>query len=117
MKSSTTKEKIKEFFVKLFGVGNNKRISKKNYVENKKTRVLMVSSNTLLIIVRDEGLVKLFLSLSSYCDIIIGSGVNPELKGRLAREVVNFCKVGRDSNQTYVMSIIGSPEDRNLSQK
>jgi hypothetical protein len=97
-KSSSTRESIKRFLVKLFGGVSNKKISKKNFVDNKKSRILMVSSSTLLIIVRDEGLVKLFLSLSTYCDIIIGSGVNPELKGRLAKEIVNFCKLGRDSN-------------------
>lgn len=95
---SSTKESIKRFLLKLFGGVNNKKISKKNFVDSKKSRILMVSSSTLLIIVRDEGLVKLFLSLSTYCDIIIGSGINPELKGRLAKEVVNFCKLGRDSN-------------------
>jgi hypothetical protein len=70
-----------------------------------------------LIIVRDENLVRVFITLAMYCDVIIGSGVCPELKGRLSKEIVNFAKVGRDENVGYVMSIIGSPEDRNLSQK
>ena len=75
----------------------------------------MVSSKTLLIIIRDENLMRVFISLALHCDLIIGSGVSPAQKARLASEIVNFAKFGRDQNAGYVMSIIGSPEDRNLS--
>ena len=99
------------------GSGAGRKLSKNNFVENRKRRVLLIGSKTLLIIVRDENLMRVFISLAIQCDLIIGSGVSPALEGRLSSEIVNFTKVGRDQNAGYVMTVVGSPEDRNLSQK
>lgn len=110
--------RFRQFVEKLIrGGGFGRKLSKNNFVENRKRRVLLVGSKTLLIIVRDENLMRVFISLALHCELIIGSGVSPALKGRLSSEIVNFTKIGRDQNAGYVMSIIGSPEDRNLSQK
>jgi hypothetical protein len=87
---------FKALLDKLISRGTGRLLSKKNFVENRKRRVLLVGDKTLLIIVRDENLMRVFISLALYCDLIIGSGVNPALKGRLASEIVNFAKVGRD---------------------
>ena len=73
-----------------------RKLSKKNFVESRKRRILIVNKNTLTIIIRDENLMRVFISLALYCDLIIGSGVSPSQKARLASEIVNFVKVGRD---------------------
>jgi hypothetical protein len=89
--------RIRQVVEKLIRGGNvGRKLSKNNFVENRKRRVLLVGSKTLLIIVRDENLMRVFISLGLHCDLIIGSGVSPALKGRLSSEIVNFTKIGRD---------------------
>lgn len=41
----------------------------------------------------------------------------PDLKGRLSKELIKFLRIGFESNKSYVMGVIGSPEDRYLVEK
>jgi len=89
-------KKLRGFIEKITGGSMGRKLSKKNFVESRKRRILIVNKNTLTIIIRDENLMRVFISLALYCDLIIGSGVSPSQKARLASEIVNFVKVGRD---------------------
>lgn len=52
-----------------------------------------------------------------FCDLMVGSDISPELKGRLSKELVEFEKFGRDQNRRYILGIIGAPEDSYLIEK
>lgn len=80
-------------------------------------RCLVFDGASLTILLRDNNQLRMFLTLAMYCDLMIGSNVQPELKGKLGKALINFQSVGRDSNKSYVMGVIGSPEDRYLIEK
>ena len=44
---------------------------------NKQRKILMISGPSLFFIFREESLLKCFLTITTFCDIIIGSGMSP----------------------------------------
>ena len=69
------------------------------------------------LILRDNNYCRLFLSLVMYCDVVIGSTVTPEMKGRISREIVKFMRTGANDDRSYVAGVIGSAEDQHLVVK
>lgn len=80
-------------------------------------RYLMFDGASLRILMNDDNQMRMFLILATYCDLMIGSNVQPELKGKLGKQLINYQRVGRDSNNAYVLGLIGSPEDLYLIEK
>ena len=77
----------------------------------------MFDGASLRILMNDDNQMRMFLILATYCDLMIGSNVQPELKGKLGKQLINYQRVGRDSNSAYVLGLIGSPEDLYLIEK
>lgn len=52
-----------------------------------------------------------------FCDVILGTEISPEMKGRLSSELTKFQRKGKGENKGYVLGLIGSPADRHLLEK
>jgi hypothetical protein len=57
---------------------------------SKPTRALVFNGDSLLVILRNDNLIRIFITLAMYCDLMIGSSVRPDLKGRLSKELIRF---------------------------
>lgn len=45
----------------------------------------MFDGDSLRILMNDDNQMRMFLILATYCDLMIGSNVQPELKGKLGK--------------------------------
>lgn len=62
---------------------------------------MILSGNSLKYIFRDEQLLKQFLTLVTYCDLIVGSLINSQQKVDLLRHMKQFSNDG-----TFSMAVI-----------
>jgi len=63
-------------------VGKPKDSSKPvNSLLNRQTRALIFDGQALLVLLRDDNQIRMFITLAMYCDLLIGADVIPELKG------------------------------------
>ena len=71
--------------------------------------VVQVAGPTLQVILQDETLAKIFLTLCTMCSLCVGSSVSAQQKRDLTRALRAFAIQGK---QGYIMSLVKSPSDR-----
>ena len=73
------------------------------------SNVVMINGTALSFLMKDETLLKLFLTICNMSSLVIGSGIDAYQKAMLLRAINNFCKTGKHGT---TMSIVSSPADK-----
>ena len=91
---------------------DNNRNSQTEFFDQDQKRSVFVNGQTLHFILKDETLTKLFLTLCSFCTMVIGSSVTPYQKRDLAAAIRQFSIQG---NQGNVVSVVVKQADKFVS--
>jgi hypothetical protein len=69
----------------------------------------MISGQALNLIFRDESLMKCFLTIGMFCDLILGSNIKPSQQAELIKHSKSF---GVDGTNQYTMALISSAQEQ-----
>lgn len=69
----------------------------------------MINGKALSFLLKDETLIKLFLTLCNLSSLCIGSQIDPYQKAQLLSAIRSFCQAGKHGT---TMSIVGCPGDK-----
>ena len=70
---------------------------------------ICINGRALQFILKDDTLTKLFLTLCSFCSLVVGSSITPYQKRALTSAITQYNIQG---NQGYVVSVIASQYDK-----
>lgn len=78
---------------------------------SKRRKILMISGQALFFIFKEESLIKCFLTITTFCEMIIGSSLSPNQQQDLVRAAKHF---NIDGSNQFTLSLISSAQEQQL---